>query len=141
VSPQATSGVNASSAISFLAARVLGCATDDSTERSSSDADAMPSDAVALDHVPDYGKMGTVRFEPGCRAARVLYALSHLATAWREDTTYRQQREAFDLLDDVLEAVPDHPGAHHDTVHARDFPPLAEGSVETARAREYLGSR
>jgi len=66
--------------------------------------------------------------------ARALYALSHLATASRGDKTYRQQREALDLLDDVLEAVPDHPGAHHYVIHARDFPPLAEGALDVARS-------
>jgi len=66
--------------------------------------------------------------------ARALYALSHIATASPQDKTYAQQFEALDLLDDVLEAVPDHPGGHHYTIHARDYPPLAEEALEVARA-------
>lgn len=66
--------------------------------------------------------------------ARALYALSRIATASPEDKTYSQQFEALDLLDDVLEAVPDHPGGHHYVIHARDYPPLAEDALEVARA-------
>lgn len=66
--------------------------------------------------------------------ARALYALSHLATASAQDKTYRQQHEALDLLDDVLEAIPDHPGGHHYVIHARDYPALAEEALDIARA-------
>lgn len=66
--------------------------------------------------------------------ARALYALSHLATASPEDKTYRHQMEALELLDDVLEAIPDHPGGHHYVIHARDYPPLAEDALDVARS-------
>ena len=65
--------------------------------------------------------------------ARALSALAHLATVDPTDKTYARQHEALDLLDDVMEAVPDHPGAHHYTIHARDYPPLAEDALEVAR--------
>jgi len=72
--------------------------------------------------------------------ARALYALSHLATASPEDKTYRHQFEALALLDDVLEAVPDHPGGYHYTIHARDYPPLAAEAVDIARAYGKLAT-
>lgn len=72
--------------------------------------------------------------------ARALFALSHLATASPADKTYEHQLAALDLLDDVLEAVPDHPGAHHYIIHARDYPPLAEEAVEVARSYGRLAT-
>lgn len=66
--------------------------------------------------------------------ARALYALARIATASPSDKSYGQQFEALELLDDVLAAVPDHPGGHHYTIHARDYPPLAEEALDVARA-------
>jgi len=66
--------------------------------------------------------------------ARSLYALARLGTVSPEDKTYGRQYEALDLLDDVLEAIPDHPGAQHYTIHARDYPPLALEALDVARA-------
>ncbi len=80
----------------------------------------------------------TAEANPDDLEARSLYALSRLATASLTDKTYAQQFAALDLLDDVLEAIPDHPGAHHYTIHARDFPPLAKEGLEVARAYARL---
>ena len=66
--------------------------------------------------------------------AKALYALSHVAIASPQDKTYEHQYRALELLDDVLEAIPDHPGGHHYVIHARDYPPLAEEALEVARA-------
>ena len=66
--------------------------------------------------------------------ARAFYALSRLATASPEDKTYEHQHEALALLADVLEAIPDHPGAHHYVIHARDYPPLAKDGLDIADA-------
>ncbi|MDX1395594.1 MAG: tetratricopeptide repeat protein [Gemmatimonadota bacterium] len=66
--------------------------------------------------------------------ARALSALALLATVSPSDKTYAGQYEALDLLDDVLEAIPDHPGGQHYVIHARDYPPLAEDALDVARA-------
>lgn len=64
----------------------------------------------------------------------VFYALAQLATADPTDKTYSKQRQAGALAEQVLESVPDHPGAHHYIIHAYDNPALSEGAVEVARS-------
>ncbi len=70
--------------------------------------------------------------------ARTLSALARLSTLSLADKTYQRQYEALDLLDEVLEAMPHHPGAQHYTIHARDYPPLAEEALDLARAYARL---
>jgi len=65
--------------------------------------------------------------------ASLFYALSLLGTASPSDKTYENQRAAGAIAQEVLAEIPKHPGAHHYTIHAYDFPPLAEGALETAR--------
>lgn len=64
--------------------------------------------------------------------ARSLYALAHLANADPQDKTYTRQLYAGDLLERVLAEVQNHPGAHHYTIHAYDYPPLAEKALDVA---------
>ncbi|NIT13432.1 MAG: hypothetical protein GTN99_04050, partial [Candidatus Dadabacteria bacterium] len=64
--------------------------------------------------------------------ARSLYALSHLANADPQDKSYARQLYTGKLLERVLAEVSDHPGAHHYTIHAYDYPPLAERALEVA---------
>lgn len=66
--------------------------------------------------------------------AALFYALSLLGTASPSDKSYDNQREAGAITTAVLEAVPKHPGAHHYTIHAYDFPPLAEDAITIARS-------
>ncbi|HSG30050.1 MAG TPA: hypothetical protein VLB82_00730 [Thermodesulfobacteriota bacterium] len=64
--------------------------------------------------------------------ARSLYALSFLANADPQDKSYARQLSTGQLLERVLEEVPNHPGAHHYTIHAFDYPPLAEKALDIA---------
>ena len=61
------------------------------------------------------------------------YALAHMATAEPGDKSYAKQKKAIAMLKPVLENNPDHPGAHHYTIHASDYPPLAAGALDVAR--------
>ncbi|MFP3938827.1 MAG: hypothetical protein ACLF0P_00840 [Thermoanaerobaculia bacterium] len=66
--------------------------------------------------------------------ATAFHALSHLATADPADKTYTVQREAGALAESVLAEIPDHPGGHHYTIHAYDYPTLAENALDVARS-------
>jgi tetratricopeptide (TPR) repeat protein len=70
--------------------------------------------------------------------AALFYALSLLGTASPSDKSYDNQRQAGAITTAVLEAVPKHPGAHHYTIHAYDFPPLAEDAIATARSYDEV---
>jgi len=70
---------------------------------------------------------------PDDRETTAFYALALLASAPPGDKEYSAQRQAGELVAGVLEAIPDHPGAHHYTIHAYDFPPLADRALEAAR--------
>lgn len=64
--------------------------------------------------------------------AASFHALSILATA-SGDAGHPDQRRAGEILEEVNAAVTNHPGGHHYTIHAYDFPALAEGALPTAR--------
>lgn len=70
---------------------------------------------------------------PDDMEAKAFYALAHLATAEPTDKSYAKQLRAGALAQEVLAAVPDHPGAHHYTIHAFDYPPLAERALPAAK--------
>ena len=65
--------------------------------------------------------------------AKAFFALAHLALADPDDKTYEIQRAAGSIAEEVLAAVPDHPGAHHYIIHSYDYPPLAELALPVAR--------
>ncbi len=64
--------------------------------------------------------------------AASFYALALMATAKPADKSYAKQREAGTIAQKVLTDIPDHPGAHHYTIHAYDYPPLAKDALEVA---------
>lgn len=66
--------------------------------------------------------------------AASFYALAYLATASPADKTYARQKKSAAIAKQVLQRNPDHPGAHHYTIHALDYPPLAEQALEVARS-------
>jgi tetratricopeptide (TPR) repeat protein len=66
--------------------------------------------------------------------AACFYALAHMAMADPGDKTYTKQRRAGAIAEKVLTHIPDHPGAHHYTIHAYDYPPLAEKALGAARS-------
>jgi tetratricopeptide (TPR) repeat protein len=71
--------------------------------------------------------------DPSNRETQALYALSLISTAPR-DPAFAQQIQAGEMLASVLEAIPDHPGAMHYTIHAYDQPELAERAVAAANS-------
>lgn len=75
---------------------------------------------------------------PDDSEATSFYALSLLATADPADRTYAQQREAGALTEGVLERIPDHPAGHHYTIHAYDYPPLAERALAAAQSYGHI---
>jgi len=66
--------------------------------------------------------------------AATFHALSLLATADPSDKSYTVQKRSGAIAAEVLEQIPDHPGAHHYVIHSYDYPPLAENALETARS-------
>lgn len=61
-------------------------------------------------------------------------ALSMLGVADPGDDELTAQRRAGALAEELLEEYPEHPGAHHYSIHAYDYPALAERALGIARA-------
>jgi len=70
---------------------------------------------------------------PGDIEARLFSVLAMLATVSPNDKTYKIQREAGAIAEDVLKTIPDHPGGFHYAIHAYDFPPLAPEAIRVAK--------
>jgi tetratricopeptide (TPR) repeat protein len=64
----------------------------------------------------------------------VFYALSLLAAAPPGETNLELRKQAGALLEPILQANPQHPGAAHYLIHAYDTPQLAELGLPAARA-------
>jgi len=65
--------------------------------------------------------------------ARMFSVLSMLATVSPNDKTYKIQREAGAICEEVMKNFPDHPAAFHYAIHAYDYPPLAQNAIRVAR--------
>lgn len=65
--------------------------------------------------------------------AVALFALSHLAIAPKGDKSYRNQKSAGKLLENMHSQNPMHPAAYHYTIHAYDNPVLAKKAEKYAR--------
>jgi tetratricopeptide (TPR) repeat protein len=65
--------------------------------------------------------------------ARLFSVLTMLSTVSPNDKTYKVQREAGSIAEDVLKTIPDHPGGFHYAIHAYDFPPLAPEAIRVAK--------
>lgn len=67
--------------------------------------------------------------------AAIFYALAldEAVTVLPADKNYTRQLKAGAILEKVLAAQPDHPGALHYLIHTYDFPPLAERGLAAAR--------
>jgi tetratricopeptide (TPR) repeat protein len=65
--------------------------------------------------------------------ARLFSVLTMLSTVSPNDKTYKIQKKAGSIAEDVLKTIPDHPGGFHYTIHAYDFPPLAPEAIRVAR--------
>jgi tetratricopeptide (TPR) repeat protein len=66
--------------------------------------------------------------------AATLYAVAHLGTVDPADKTFEKQKRAGAIAAKVLAEVPDHPGAHHYTIHAYDYAELADQALAVARS-------
>ncbi|UCC75179.1 MAG: hypothetical protein JSV86_11480 [Gemmatimonadota bacterium] len=92
----------------------------------------------------DSERPNLVAFEAGWRAfhekytddpeGTAFYALAQLGTVDPGDKTYGKQRGAGAMAEQVLAAIPDHPGAHHYIIHAYDNPELSSLAVDVARS-------
>ncbi len=70
---------------------------------------------------------------PEHREAAIFYALSLLATAEPKDKTYANQQKAGRILNELLPAMPNHPGVAHYLIHSFDHPGIAEQGLAAAR--------
>lgn len=64
--------------------------------------------------------------------ALAFYALSHIATANKSDQSFEQNQAAAKIAQKILNANPQHPGAHHYMLHAYDVPGLAHMATQIA---------
>jgi tetratricopeptide (TPR) repeat protein len=71
---------------------------------------------------------------PDDMEAASFYALAHMATASPDDKNYVKQKASAEIAQRVLQRIADHPGGHHYTIHALDYPPLAAQALEVARS-------
>jgi hypothetical protein len=60
------------------------------------------------------------------------YSLSLIATADATDKSYKNQLKAGQMAEEVLQAIPDHPGGFHYSIHAYDYPELADKAIAAA---------
>lgn len=69
---------------------------------------------------------------PDDQELKAFYALSLISTADPADKTYAQQKKAGNMMEEVLQVIPDHPGGFHYIIHAYDYPELAEQALQAA---------
>lgn len=65
--------------------------------------------------------------------AKIFHALAILGAAPPGDPTYAEQKRAAEILSAMLPKYPRHPGIAHYTIHAFDYPELAELALPAAR--------
>jgi tetratricopeptide (TPR) repeat protein len=79
---------------------------------------------------------------PSDPEAVTLYALAinEAITVLPADKTYARHLKAAGILEKVLAAHPDHPGALHYLIHSYDFPPLATRGLPAAQRYDTVAS-
>ena len=75
----------------------------------------------------------SVRY-PEDHEAAIFYALALIATAPPTDKTFASQKQAAEILNDILPEQPDHPGVVHYLIHSYDSPQLAILALPAARS-------
>ena len=65
--------------------------------------------------------------------ATVFYALALTSSADPNDKTYKNQKKAGALLENLFKEKPNHPGIAHYIIHSYDYPELAQMGLNTAR--------
>jgi tetratricopeptide (TPR) repeat protein len=72
---------------------------------------------------------------PTDREAGVFYALTLIATGMMSPgKTYEREKQAAQILNDVLAREPQHPGVSHYLIHSYDYPALAQLALPAARS-------
>ena len=65
----------------------------------------------------------------------MFYALTLIATGMiARDKSYAREKQAAQILNDVLAREPQHPGVSHYLIHSYDFPALAQLALPAARS-------
>src|SRR5262249_10784892 len=65
--------------------------------------------------------------------AAIFHALTLSITAPKTDKTFANQKKCGEILEPVLEKLPNHPGVAHYLIHCYDNPVLAESGLKAAR--------
>ncbi len=78
---------------------------------------------------------------PEDREVRAFYALSHLATASRNESPETHHVRAAEILAGILREEPTHPGAVHYTIHANDFDGREKESLSVVRSYGAIAPR
>lgn len=71
---------------------------------------------------------------PEEKEAAIFYALALDATADPTDKTYRNQKKAGEILNNIYPNYPNHPGIAHYIIHTYDYPELAVLGLPAAKA-------
>ncbi|HKX29100.1 MAG TPA: hypothetical protein VJ302_15505 [Blastocatellia bacterium] len=71
---------------------------------------------------------------PKDREAAIFYSLALLGTAVSTDKSYARQKQAAEILNQVLPQEPEHPGVAHYLIHSFDYPQLAQLALPAARS-------
>ena len=90
------------------------------------------SETERLDRFAEGWARARERF-PDDPEIRLFHALSILAQGLGTPDMVRMNVEAGEMAGEVLEEIPDHPGALHYTIHAYDLPQLADRADDAAR--------
>jgi len=79
------------------------------------------------------------QLNPSDHEASVFYALTLIATGTMSpDKSYPRQKEAAQILNNVLAREPQHPGVAHYIIHSYDYPALAQLALPAARSYAKL---
>jgi len=94
-----------------------------------------PKDRTYQSRADAYEKAMQAAYEhhPEDREAAAFYALSLLASAPDNDTTFAHQKQAAAVLEKIFAEEPNHPGVAHYLIHAYDSPQMAELGLPAAR--------
>ncbi|HEX5168050.1 MAG TPA: hypothetical protein VFW11_02670 [Cyclobacteriaceae bacterium] len=77
---------------------------------------------------------------PSDYEAAIFYALALDAAADPSDKTFKNQKEAGKILNDIFSKAPNHPGVAHYIIHNYDYPELAELALPAARKYAAIAS-
>ena len=84
----------------------------------------------------DTAMAGVAQRNPDDHEAAIFHALAILGVAYNSppDKSYARQKQAAEILNQLLPLEPEHPGIAHYMIHSFDYPELAELALPAARA-------